>query len=146
MDINVTVLSGRMGMDPNLKTFQSGGQVVEWRMAVGNREKKNGEWVETSTWVDCKMFGPRAEHFARFHPKGARCLIRGEYRVEVWQDKKTGANRYKPFIRVDDFTLIEPKKAGGSTGGYSSAPAGNDTFGAPQEGAGDFTGIDNTPF
>ena len=52
---NRVILVGNLTRDVELKYTQGGTAVTEVGLAVNDRVKKNGEWVEETTFVDVTL-------------------------------------------------------------------------------------------
>ena len=61
MSINKCFLSGNLTRDAEARTTQSGMSVTQFGMAVNDRVKQGEQWVDRPSFVDCVMFGNRAE-------------------------------------------------------------------------------------
>ena len=94
-------------------------------MAVNDRAKnqQTGEWEDRPNFVDCVIFGARAEAMARILAKGMKVAVEGRLRYSSWQDKE-GNRRSKLEVVVDDLDFLS-KRGGQQQGqGYqASAPA-----------------------
>ena len=111
-DVNVFVASGRLGKDPVLGQTQSGTYFCNGSIACKERYKdKDGNWHDATVWVSFKIWGPRAEPFAKLHKKGDYALLTGKFATDNYE--KDGQRRSFSYMKVDDFTLT----GGGSGGG-----------------------------
>ena len=63
MSINRVNISGNLTRDPELRATQGGMQVLGFGVAVNDRRRnqQTGEWEDYPNFVDCTMFGNRAE-------------------------------------------------------------------------------------
>ena len=75
MNINRVIISGNLTRDPELRSTQSGMAVLSFGVAVNDRYKnqQTGEWEDRPNFVDCTMFGNRANSLAQYLSKGTRC-------------------------------------------------------------------------
>lgn len=62
-------------------------------------------------FIDCKVWGRKAEVLAQFVKKGDPLLIDGYLELETWDDKATGAKRSKHVAVAMDFTFLKPRDA-----------------------------------
>lgn len=62
MSINRVIISGNLTRDPDLRSTQSGMEVLGLGVAVNDRRKNpvTGEYEDYPNFVDCVMFGPRS--------------------------------------------------------------------------------------
>lgn len=83
MSLNVMVLSGRLGKDPELRSTNSGKSVCVFTLAVdrGYGDKKKTIWVNVEAW------NKTAEAIARMVTKGKRVEVTGELDEDQWTDQ-----------------------------------------------------------
>ena len=79
MSINRVILTGNLTRDAELRTTQSGLSIATFGIAVNDRTKNSstGEWEEYANFINCTMFGKRAEAVAQYLTKGTRVGIDG---------------------------------------------------------------------
>lgn len=111
MSINRVIISGNLTRDPELKRTQGGMAVLQLGLAVNDRRKnpQTGEWEDVANFVDCTMFGTRAEKVAQYLTKGSKVTIEGKLRYHSWE-AKDGGKRSKLEVVVDEIDL-GPKTA-----------------------------------
>lgn len=111
MSINRVNISGNLTRDPELRQTQGGMAILNIGVAVNDRRKnqQTGEWEDVPNFVDCVVFGTRAEKLAQFLAKGSKVAIEGKLRYSSWE--KDGARRSKLEVIVDE---IEFMSRGGS--------------------------------
>lgn len=119
---NVVEISGRLVSDVQTRTLPSGSKVANLSVATTRfYYDKDKQKQEETTFVDCEMFGPRAEHLEQYGTKGRGIFIDGRLRQDKWQDKE-GGNRQKMIVVIEDFDWTEYKeKADGDEGGQKPA-------------------------
>ena len=127
MSINRVVISGNLTRDPELRSTAGGLPVLGFGVAVNDRRKnqQTGEWEDYPNFIDCTMFGARAESLSRFLSKGTKVSIEGKLRWSQWE--REGQKRSKIEVIVDELEFMSSRNdsssyGGGHTGGYS-APA-----------------------
>ena len=106
MSINRVNISGNLTRDPELRATQSGMQVLGFGVAVNDRRKNpsTGQWEDYPNFVDCTMFGNRAESMSRILRKGMKVAIEGKLRYSSWE--KDGQRRSKIEVIVDEIELM----------------------------------------
>lgn len=111
MSINVVSISGNLTRDPELKQTASGTQVLTFGVAVNDRRKnpQTGEWEDVPNFVDCDMFGARAEALSRYLAKGSKVAVSGKLHYSSWT-AKDGSKRSKLGVTAND---VEFLSAGG---------------------------------
>lgn len=118
MSINRVEISGNLGRDPELRATSSGMQVLQFSVCVNTRVKRNGEWQDKPNWVDCTMFGQRAESVSRYIKKGSHVTVAGRLNQNTWE--KNGQKRSKLEVVCEDIDF-----AGGSKADAQDAPQGD---------------------
>ena len=106
MSINRVCVTGNLTRDPELRATQSGSQVLSFGIAVNDRRKnqQTGEWEDYPNFVDCTMFGTRAEAVSRFLAKGSKVAIEGKLRYSSWE--RDGERRSKLEVVVDEIEFM----------------------------------------
>ena len=106
MSINRVNISGNLTRDPDLRATASGMQVLGFGVAVNDRRKNpsTGQWEDYPNFVDCTMFGNRAESLGRILRKGMKVAIEGKLRYSSWE--KDGQRRSKIEVIVDEIELM----------------------------------------
>lgn len=125
MSINRVVISGNLTRDPELRSTASGLPVLGFGVAVNDRRKnqQTGEWEDYPNFVDCTMFGTRAESLSRYLAKGTKVSIEGKLRWSQWE--RDGQKRSKIEVIVDELEFMSSRNDSSSNGGRSggsSAP------------------------
>ena len=124
--VNKVILVGNLGRDPESRSFQNGGKVVNLRIATSEnwKDRTTGERKEKTEWHSVAIFnenvGRIAEQYLR---KGSKVYIEGQLQTRKWQDQQ-GADRYTTEIVIQNFngtlTLLDGRSEGGGSGGASS--------------------------
>lgn len=106
MSINRVNISGNLTRDPELRMTRGGSQILSFGVAVNDRRKnpQTGEWEDYPNFVDCTMFGTRAEAVSRYLSKGSKVAIEGKLRYSSWE-AKDGSKRSKLEVVVDEIEI-----------------------------------------
>lgn len=106
MSINRCCISGNLTRDAELRQTQGGMAILSLGVAVNDRRKnqQTGEWEDVPNFVDCVMFGSRAEKLAQYLAKGTKVAIDGKLRYSSWE--KDGARRSKLEVIVEDLEFM----------------------------------------
>ena len=126
MSINRVIISGNLTRDPELRRTQSGMAIMSFGVAVNDRRRnqQTGEWEDYANFVDCTMFGNRAESLSNYLSKGTKVAIEGKLRWSQWE--RDGQKRSKLEGIVDEVEFLSSRNSGQQgDGGYQtySAPA-----------------------
>jgi single-strand DNA-binding protein len=129
MSINKVVLTGNLTRDAELRYSQSGMAISSIGIAVNDRTKNSstGDWEDYANFINCVMFGKRAEALDPYLKKGQKVAIDGKLRYSAWESD--GQRRSKIEVVIDDLELLGSRGNGG--GGQGNAPS-KDAYSAPQ--------------
>ncbi|MGI6045374.1 MAG: single-stranded DNA-binding protein [Eggerthellaceae bacterium] len=119
MSINRVIISGNLTRDPELRSTASGLPVLGFGIAVNDRRRnqQTGEWEDHPNYVDCTMFGTRAESLSRYLTKGTKVALEGKLRWSQWE--RDGQKRSKLEVIVDDLEFMT------SRGSQPAMPSNN---------------------
>ena len=149
MSINRVTLSGNLTRDPEIRSTQSGMNILNFGMAVNDRRRNSatGEWEDYANFVDCVLFGNRADFLSRTLHKGIKVVVEGKLRYSSWE--RDGQRRSKLEVVVDDLDFITPRQQGNyQPGGYANGQQGgyqNNQQSYNQQQAGSFNAATPTP-
>ena len=126
MSINRVVISGNLTRDSELRSTAGGTPVLGLGVAVNDRRKnqQTGEWEDYPNFIDCVMFGARAEAIAQYLHKGMKVAIEGKLRYRSWENPQ-GEKRSKVEVVVDEIEFMSARGEGGATREFP-APAASD--------------------
>ena len=123
MSLNKITLSGNLGADAELRYTKGGAPVVSCSLAVNERvQNGDGEWGDYTNWVDCCMFGKRAESLAPWLQKGAKISLLGHIRTHSYERDGQRIKRWE--VRVDDVELMQYKRDAQSPASANAAAPG----------------------
>ena len=122
MSVNKVIILGRLGNDPEVRNFQNGGQVVNFRVATSERFKdRDGNQQERTEWHSVAIFNEKLGEIAgRYLRKGAQVYLEGQLQTRKWQDQN-GQDRYTTEIVLPKFRG-ELQFIGGKGEGGGDAP------------------------
>lgn len=121
--VNKVILIGNLGRDPEVRSFQNGGKVVNLRIATSEtwRDKQTGERKERTEWHSVAIFSePLAKIAEQYLRKGSTVYIEGSLETRKWQDQ-SGQDKYTTEVVLRPYsgnlTLLGGRGDGGSGGG-----------------------------
>ena len=83
---------------------------MSFGVAVNDRAKnpQTNEWEDRPNFIDCVMFGTRAEAVSRYLSKGSKVAIDGKLRYSSWE--KDGQRRSKLEVIVDEIEFMSKRE------------------------------------
>ena len=120
--INKVILVGNVGIDPEVRTTESGVKVARVRLATSERyvDKQSGERKELTEWHTITLWRGLADVVDRYVHKGSQIYVEGRLRTREWVDKDQ-VKRYTTEILADNMQLLGSR--GDSNNAAASAPA-----------------------
>lgn len=103
--VNKVILLGRLGADPESRSLQNGGQVVNMRVATSEtwKDKQTGEKKERAEWHSVVIFNENLARVASAYlKKGSQVYLEGQLQTRKWQDQ-SGQDRYSTEIVLQRF-------------------------------------------
>ncbi len=114
---NKIIIMGNLTRDPELQYTQSQTAAVEFGVATTHKYTSNGQQHEETCFIDCRMFGKRAEVIQKYFSKGKPIMIEGRLKLDAW-NAQDGTRRSKHRIMVENFTFVG---GGNNQGGQQQA-------------------------
>ena len=119
MSLNRVTLIGRMVRDPELRTTNTGKNVVEFSIAVDKRIKSQDPNQPTADFFRCKAWNQQADFVSNYGGKGRLCAVDGRLETRKFVDKD-GNNREIVEVVADNVQLLDKRSDGGGEGGEPS--------------------------
>lgn len=135
--VNKVILVGNLGQDPEVRSFQNGGKVVNLRLATSETWKdKQGQRQERTQWHSIAIFNEGLARVAeQFLKKGSKVYLEGQLETRKWIDQN-GVERYSTEVVLRPYngtlTMLDSPKGGSARGGNAGGDEG--TYSAPQGG------------
>ena len=155
--VNKVILVGNLGRDPEVRSFQNGGKVVNLRIATSEnwKDKQSGERKERTEWHSVAISDENLARVAeQYLKKGSTVYIEGQLETRKWQDQ-SGADRYSTEVVLRPFrsslTMLGGRGdggggtggddqggdfGGGGRGGYGGGSSGGGGYGGGRSGGG----------
>jgi len=134
--VNKVILVGNLGDDPESRSLNNGGEVVNLRVATSESWKdRDGQRQERTEWHRVVIFNENLGKVAKSYlRKGSKVYLEGQIQTRKWTDQ-SGADRYSTEVVLQRFrgelVLLDSRGGGG---------AGGDDFGGGHESGGGFGG------
>ena len=133
--VNKVILIGNLGRDPEVRSFQNGGKVVNLRIATSEnwRDRATGERKERTEWHSVAIFDENIAKVAeQYLKKGSTVYIEGQLETRKWQDQ-SGQDKYTTEVVLRPFrsamTMLGGRGDGGGGGGGYDDRGGQEDFG-----------------
>ncbi len=129
--VNLVILIGNLGADPEVRSMPDGNTVCNFRMATTDtwKDKATGEKKEATEWHRVVLYRKLGEIAGRDLKKGSSVYIEGRLRTRKWQDQN-GQERYSTEIEASEMKMLGSRPAG-SQEDSTPKPASNPTTIAP---------------
>lgn len=136
--VNKVILVGNVGIDPEVRTTESGVKVARIRLATTERlfDRQANEAKEHTEWHTVTLWRGLADVVDKYVRKGTQIYVEGRLRTREWMDKDNN-KRYTTEILADVMNLLGRRSdnpaSDGAPSGYGSqqqAPA----YGQPAQG------------
>ena len=110
--INKITLLGNVGKDPEIRSSASGIMVANLTLATSDRfQDQQGNWQDRTEWHTLVAFKRTAEIVRDYVKKGSKLYIEGKLQTRSWDDKESGAKRYRTEIIVQFDGQLRPAPA-----------------------------------
>ena len=121
--VNKVILLGNVGKDPEIRSTAGGTMVANFTLATTDRQKDaQGNWQDRTEWHNLVAFQRTAEIVRDYVKKGHKLYIEGKIQTRSWDDKESGAKKYRTEILVNELSLLGGRGGGeGSSGSYERA-------------------------
>jgi single-strand DNA-binding protein len=130
--LNKVQLIGNLGRDPDVRTMQSGGKVVNLSIATTETwtDKRSGERREQTEWHRVVIFSDGlASVVERFLRKGSKVYVEGSLKTRKWTDQHN-EERFSTEIVLQPFNgkliMLDGTNGRAETNGRPSAADGSD--------------------
>ena len=129
--VNKVILVGNVGIDPEVRTTESGVKVARIRLATTERlfDRQANEAKEHTEWHTITLWRGLADVVDKYVRKGTQIYVEGRLRTREWMDKDNN-KRYTTEILADVMNLLGRRSdnpaSDGAPSGYGSqqqAPA-----------------------
>ena len=103
--INSVSIVGNLTDDAQLKALPTGTSVLEFSVAVNERRRRGDDWEDYPNYIDCVVYGKRAESLSRYMAKGTKVAVDGRLHQDRWEDKE-GRKRSRVEVVVDELEFM----------------------------------------
>jgi len=134
--VNKVILVGNLGADPESRSLNNGGEVVNMRIATSEQWKdRDGNRQERTEWHNVVIFNENLGRVAKSYlRKGSKVYLEGQLQTRKWTDQ-SGNDKYTTEVVLQRFrgelVLLDGREGGGGGGGRDFG-AGEDFGGGGQ--------------
>jgi single-strand DNA-binding protein len=136
--VNKVILVGNLGNDPEVRSFENGGEVANLSIATSEswKDRNTGERRERTEWHRVAVFNPGLVTVIKnYLRKGAKVYIEGQLETRKWQDQN-GQERYSTEVVLrpyrSELHMLDGRGNGGEQSGYSAGAEQGASSPAPQ--------------
>lgn len=104
--INKVILVGNVGLDPEVRSLETGVKVARVRLATTERifNRQTNESTEHTEWHTITLWRGLAEVVDKYVRKGSQIYVEGRLRSREWE--KDGQKHYATEIVADELKLL----------------------------------------
>ena len=122
--LNKVTLIGNLAADPESRSLNNGGTVVNMRLATSESWKdRDGNKQERTEWHSVVIFNEGLAKVATSYlRKGSKCYIEGQLQTRKWTDQ-SGNDRYSTEIVLQKYRgelILLDARSAGDAGGSSA--------------------------
>ena len=117
--VNKVILVGNLGADPEARSLNNGGEVVNLRVATSEtwKDRSSGERQERTEWHRVVIFNENLGRVAKnYLRKGSKVYLEGQLQTRKWTDQ-SGQEKYSTEVVLQNFrgelVLLDSRDSGG---------------------------------
>jgi single-strand DNA-binding protein len=135
--VNKVILVGNLGDDPEARSLNNGGEVVNMRVATSeNWKDRDGNRQERTEWHRVVIFNENLGRVAKSYlRKGSKVYLEGQLQTRKWTDQ-SGQDRYSTEVVLQRFrgelVLLDRRDGGGAGEDHGDSFGSSSDFGTPQ--------------
>lgn len=105
---NHVQLIGRLGNDPQIKTFDSGKKMASFSLATNEKYRNSkGEQVEDTQWHNIVVWGKKADLVENYLKKGSEVGVQGKLVNRSYESN--GDKKYITEINMNELLMLDKK-------------------------------------
>ncbi|MFT6867817.1 MAG: single-strand DNA-binding protein [Cyclobacteriaceae bacterium] len=105
---NSVHLIGRLGNDPEIKSFDSGKKMATFSLATNETYLNNkGEKVEDTQWHNIVLWGKKVDVVEKYLKKGSEIAVEGKLINRSYE--KDGTKKYITEINLNELLMLDRK-------------------------------------
>jgi single-strand DNA-binding protein len=104
---------GRLGFEPEIKTFDTGLMVCNARLLINQPGSKRDDGSQPDSFK-LVLWNERAQAFVDTCAKGDLVEVSGQVKSETWQDRTSGEQRSAWTVQVEKWELLMKRRSDGA--------------------------------
>lgn len=105
---NSVQLIGRLGNEPEVRTFESGKKMATFSLATNDTYiNAQGDKVEETEWHNIVVWGKKVDIVEKYLKKGNEIAVQGKIRTRSYE--KDGEKRYITEINLNELLMLGSK-------------------------------------
>lgn len=103
--VNKVILIGNLGRDPEVRSTQAGGKIVNLSIATSERwkDRNTGEQKERTEWHRVAIFNEALGRIAeQYLKKGSTCHVEGQLQTRKWTDEQ-GVEKHSTEVVLQQY-------------------------------------------
>jgi len=135
--VNKVILVGNLGDDPEARSLNNGGEVVNMRVATSeNWKDRDGNRQERTEWHRVVIFNENLGRVAKqYLRKGSKVYLEGQIQTRKWTDQ-SGQDKYTTEIVLQRFrgelVLLDRRDGAAAAEDHGDSFGGSSDFGGAQ--------------
>lgn len=129
--VNLAIIQGNLGRDPDIRNTQAGGKIANMSIATSEqwKDRQSGERHEKTEWIRVTVFNEALVNVIdKYVKKGSTVYVEGELRTRKWTDKD-GVERLSTEVVLTQYRGVlklmgSPKREGGDGTSARQPPSG----------------------
>ena len=122
--MNIAILSGNIGQDPETRRTQGGTSVTSLTLATSrNWKDEAGERKQQTEWHRITVFGKNGENVAKYCKKGSKVSVQGRIHYSEYTDRDGNKRQATEIVADEVYFLDSAKKGEPTTVGTKSEPS-----------------------
>jgi single-strand DNA-binding protein len=124
--VNKVILIGRLGKDPEIKTFENGNSIANFSLATNETYKdRNGERQDRTDWHNIQVGIPGLVKLVQqYFKKGDVMYLEGKLRTREYE--KEGQKRYVTEVQAESIRFLPKPSAANQEGATTSSSHENE--------------------
>ncbi len=119
--VNLVILVGRLGRDPEIKFLEGGRALCRFRIATEESYRdRDGNRKKITEWHNVQAWGSVGESIAKYSAKGAMLYLQGQLKTRSYQ--RDGVTHYATDVNCKFVRFLTGPAAGAEHGTATDLP------------------------